>query len=126
LPQDELELAIRTAAGRAVGAVIEQRPHTVSQVFAAIEQQRLERLLAAWLELENARAPFTVVETEQWREVRIAGIDVRTKIDRIDQLPDGRHVVIDYKTGRPRVEEWFSERPGEPQLPLYCVSNPEQ
>lgn len=126
LPQAELEQAIRVAAGRAVDDVIQQRPHTVSQAFAAIEQQRLERLLAAWLEMEKARTPFTVVETEQWREVRIAGIDVRTKIDRVDQLPDGRHVVIDYKTGRPRVEEWFSERPGEPQLPLYCVSNPEQ
>jgi len=126
LAPEELERIIATAARQAVEAVLRQRLQSVPQAFVDIEQRRIARLLAAWLETEKTRTPFMVVETEQWREIQVAGIDVRTKIDRIDQLPDGRQVVIDYKTGKPRLDDWFGDRPGEPQLPLYCVSNPER
>ena len=42
-------------------------------------------------------------------------------IDRVDQLPDGRKAVIDYKTGKVSAAQWFGERPEEPQLPLYSM-----
>jgi ATP-dependent helicase/nuclease subunit B len=44
------------------------------------------------------------------------------KIDRIDELADGRQVVIDYKTGEVKPAQWFGERPDEPQLPLYSMA----
>jgi exodeoxyribonuclease-5 len=35
-------------------------------------------------------------------------------------------VVLDYKTGRNSVKQWFDERMTEPQLPLYCVASGER
>src|SRR5690606_7523312 len=87
LAPEELERIIGAAARQAVEAVLRQRLQSVPQAFVDIEQRRIARLLAAWLETEKTRTPFMVVETEQWREIQVAGIDVRTKIDRIDQLP---------------------------------------
>ncbi|MDO9263306.1 MAG: PD-(D/E)XK nuclease family protein, partial [Desulfosalsimonadaceae bacterium] len=34
----------------------------------------------------------------------------------------GRLVIVDYKTGEPKVQDWFSERIAEPQLPLYSFA----
>ena len=42
-------------------------------------------------------------------------------LDRVDRLPDGRHIVVDYKTGKVSPSAWFGERPDEPQLPLYAT-----
>ena len=41
---------------------------------------------------------------------------------RVDVLEDGARAVIDYKTGSPRLAQWFGERPDEPQLPLYSLT----
>jgi len=42
-------------------------------------------------------------------------------VDRIDQLADGRRVIIDYKTGAAiDTKNWASERITEPQLPIYA------
>jgi len=43
-------------------------------------------------------------------------------MDRVDQLPDGSLIVIDYKTGKVALASWMDERPDEPQLPLYAVT----
>ena len=40
----------------------------------------------------------------------------------MDELPDGRHVIIDYKTGKVSGDAWSGERLDEPQVPLYCIS----
>ena len=55
-------------------------------------------------------------------ERRIGGQLIRLVIDRIDRLPDGETLIIDYKTGSVKPQKWFGERPEEPQLPLYAVS----
>ena len=75
-----------------------------------------------WLELEKQRVPFRVVEKEQKHEATAGGVRVQLKIDRIDELADGRQVVIDYKTGEVKPAQWFGERPDEPQLPLYSMA----
>ena len=41
----------------------------------------------------------------------------------MDELPDGREIILDYKTGQLKSTGWDGERPDEPQLPLYCVTN---
>jgi RecB family exonuclease len=51
----------------------------------------------------------------------MAGIRVKVRIDRIDRLPDDREVIIDYKTGSPSIHSWDTDRPEEPQLPLYST-----
>ncbi len=91
--------------------------------FRALEGERLRRLLAAWLVVELARPqPFTVAACEREQTMVIEGIEVRTVIDRIDRLDDGRHVVIDYKTGSQLSQaSWGDARISEPQLPIYTA-----
>ena len=91
--------------------------------FADIEQERLERLVYEWLELEKQRAPFIVLHQEEKRQVNVGGIDLTIRADRIDRLDDGTHVVVDYKTSIHRPTEWDGMRMDEPQLPLYAVTS---
>ena len=51
-------------------------------------------------------------------------LSVRLRVDRIDELPDGSRVIIDYKTGNSRVADWLGERPPAPQLLLYGLAAP--
>jgi RecB family exonuclease len=88
-----------------------------------LEKQRLQRLLPEWLDIEKARAPFTAVGIETERLIAIAGLQIRVRADRVDALPDGREVILDYKTGQLRSDVWEGERPDEPQLPLYCTTS---
>jgi hypothetical protein len=57
------------------------------------------------------------------REIAIAGLQIRVRADRVDALPDGRRIILDYKTGQVKSRAWEGERPDEPQLPLYCASS---
>jgi len=43
----------------------------------------------------------------------------------VDELADGRRVLLDYKTGEVKKGAWEGERPDEPQLPLYAVTEDE-
>lgn len=88
-----------------------------------LEKQRLQRLLSAWLDLERTRSEFTVKDIEDKRVVAMAGIEVQVRADRVDVLPDGREVILDYKTGQLKSHAWEGERPDEPQLPLYCATS---
>ena len=90
---------------------------------AALERKRLERLLAEWLEIEKSRDPFVVCHTEHKRLAVISGLQVQTRADRVDRIADGREIIVDYKTGQVTPNGWRSDRPDEPQLPLYCVTN---
>lgn len=106
---------------QAIDGMAEQNPDIFSPRFRQIESSRLKQLTQQWLLIEKERADFTVVdfEKEVWHEVN--GINVHLWIDRIDELADGRKVVIDYKTGTVSPSQWFGERPEEPQLPLYSM-----
>jgi exodeoxyribonuclease-5 len=87
-----------------------------------LEGERLQALLAVWLEVEAQRAPFRVVACEESQRLDIEGLPVRVVIDRIDELEDGRLVVIDYKSGRNvSADSWAKSRIDEPQLPIYAA-----
>ena len=88
----------------------------------ALEQKRLQGLLMAWLNKEKARQPFTVIESEADRVMSLGGLQIKIRFDRVDQLEDGRHIVLDYKTGVLKPGSWSGNRPDEPQVPFYCVS----
>ncbi len=91
--------------------------------FAELEQKRLEKLAAEWLEVERGRAAFEVVSIEEKRTLVIGGLELSGRIDRMDKLADGTHALIDYKTGsRVTPHAWQGARPDEPQLPLYAVT----
>jgi len=88
-----------------------------------LEQRRLEKLLTAWLDIEKSREPFVVRKPEEDRLVTIGGLQVQTRADRIDELPDGRDIILDYKTGQLKTTFWDGDRPDDPQVPLYCATN---
>ncbi len=90
--------------------------------FREIEQERLERVIAEWLQLERERRPFTVIQQEARRQVTVGGIDLSIRADRMDRLENGDSVVLDYKTGECSASDWFGARPNDPQLPIYAVT----
>ena len=88
-----------------------------------LEQRRLQSLLGEWLELEKSRTAFTVLQPEEERVVTVGDVQVRTRVDRIDALAGGGEIILDYKTGPVKSDGWTSDRPDEPQLPLYCATS---
>ena len=91
-----------------------------------LEKQRLLKLLNRWLDVEKQRPPFTVSATEQSVEVTLSGLTLNLRLDRLDTLEDKRTLLIDYKTGEPKINSWESDRPREPQLPLYALGLKDQ
>ena len=90
--------------------------------LAQLEVARLQRVLARWLAIEAQRAPFRVFACEARHDLDIQGLPVHVVVDRIDELPDGRLVIIDYKSGRSaRADSWAQPRMAEPQLPIYAA-----
>ena len=89
--------------------------------FAELERARLERLAREWLSIERTRPPFEVVAIEERRALEVAGLSLDGRIDRMDRLADGTHLLVDYKTGNVTRQDWLGERPGDPQLPLYAL-----
>ena len=84
-----------------------------------LEQQRLVSLLTQWLEVEGQRGDFNVVATEEKQTITIGSMSFDVRLDRLDKLPTGETLVVDYKTGSVNINDWLSERPLEPQLPMY-------
>lgn len=112
---------VAAAIDAALDALALERPDVVTAGFRGVERQRLQGLVARLLELERERAPFSVVESENRRDVAFGPVRLTTRIDRVDRLDDGRVVVLDYKTGRSSIGEWYGERPDAPQVPLYAL-----
>lgn len=90
--------------------------------FYQVEKQRLFALIEESLGLDKEREPFTVIGTEVARTLQLAGLTFSMVIDRIDQLSDGRLLIIDYKTGQPSLMSLLRDPIGEPQLLLYAIS----
>ena len=118
--QAAIEQAIATAWARreAEGGLEPLQPRS-----RALESRRLQRLLSHWLHVEKQRKEaFAVVATEQREAIALQRLNIRVQIDRMDQLDDGSHVIIDYKTGATvDTSNWASHRLTEPQLPLYAT-----
>lgn len=114
-----IHTSVRTAIERLQRASGGELPRR----FSELESRRLERLLGDWLEIERQRSAFEVIQPEGERYADLGAVHVRIRPDRIDRLPDGSDLIIDYKTRQTSVNEWTSERPDEPQLPLYSATH---
>lgn len=107
----------------AILALLRAEPNDPWQrAWIALEKRRLHDRLFAWLTLESRRQPFTVEACEQkLPDVHVGGLRLNLRADRIDLLPDGTRLILDYKSGVVSARSWDGERPGEPQLPLYAA-----
>ena len=122
MTEEQRHSAIHAAVAAAFAAFDGERQESVPPRFAALEMERLATLLGQWLQLEQARPmPFAVIACERQEEVTIEGIELSIKVDRVDELADGRRLIVDYKTGEPRPRGWEGERLAEPQLPVYAT-----
>ena len=72
-----LAAVIRESVARALERWITERGNPLPERFARLEQQRLERLLAEWLEYEKHREPFEVMPPEEEQYVEVSGIHAK-------------------------------------------------
>jgi ATP-dependent helicase/nuclease subunit B len=114
LAASAVDAALASAAPEGAG------PHAVS-----LERDWQRQAIARLMELDLARPPFTVVETERALELAIGGLELKLRVDRMDHVGN-ELVVIDYKTGKTQGSAWRGARMDSPQLPLYAVLHPAQ
>jgi probable DNA repair protein len=125
LDRDAREHRIAAAAAAAVDDLVSRHRAILGPGARRLEERRVARALTRWLGLEVQRAGFEVVDREGEVAMTFAGLELEGKIDRLDRLPDGRLMLIDYKTGRTSRNAWLPEaRIVDPQLPAYAVSMP--
>ncbi|MBC7202149.1 MAG: PD-(D/E)XK nuclease family protein [Pusillimonas sp.] len=111
--------------------IVDRAAHDAAQVALADYSERLRQLeierariiVEQWLEVEKKRPSFSILELERRHIWQYKHLELGMQIDRIDQLEDGRWLVIDYKSGNGPVDprsSWTRARPIDLQLPLYA------
>ena len=86
------------------------------------EQQGVQQL-RDFLASQRQRPTPNVLHTEEHFEVKLGNSTVAGRIDRIDDLGDGRVAIVDYKTGKPRAQEDADE---SLQLSIYAIAAKEK
>jgi exodeoxyribonuclease-5 len=116
------ETAVREAIAQALAEFSKENPGLLGKRLAELEAGRLAILILDWLERERARTPFRVAAIEEAVDMEVAGLKLRLKLDRLDQLEgdDGGQAILDYKTGKVDLADWSGPRLLSPQLPLYA------
>ena len=73
------------------------------------------------------RSDFSIQSVEEDNSLILSGVAINCRSDRIDKLDDGKHIIIDYKTGASsNINSWFKDRPHDIQLPLYALIDRER
>jgi DNA helicase-2/ATP-dependent DNA helicase PcrA len=82
------------------------------------EKQGIVQLKDFFAAAQKSTAP-DVLHTEEGFEIKLGETRVTGRIDRIDRAPDGRVVVVDYKTGNARDQE---DADNSLQLSIYAMA----
>jgi ATP-dependent helicase/nuclease subunit B len=113
---DALQNAIDKSFSRSLAA---ETPW--DDAYLSVQKDRMMNVLLQWLQLELQRSPFTVTEREQKQTVNVGPLTLALRMDRVDHV-DGGTLLVDYKTGaRSTPKDWETDRPDDPQLPLYAL-----
>jgi probable DNA repair protein len=120
LAPDDLERLVAEAVKQSLAS------DPVNSTFRAqlreAEQHRLTAVIIEWLKLECGRpGEFRPRDIEKKFEFQLSRLPLTVRVDRIDETPDGRLIVIDYKSGRADRKNLDSDRPQEPQLLVYAA-----
>jgi len=120
LTSDELGRLVQEAVDR---AVTKDRSSPLHQLATQTEREGLVELIGEWLEIEKRRKqPFTVEQIEAKQSFEISGLHLSLRVDRIDRLPNGNVILIDYKSGEQKPANLVGPRPSEPQLLVYAAA----
>jgi exodeoxyribonuclease-5 len=126
---DDFMGALSKAVGNTIQAFAAESS-VASPTVLELESERLLKLVGDWLTYEKGReVSFRIVDCEVGKKVKICGIEVTLKIDRVHKLESGGLEFIDYKTGQmPKIKSWGEDRITEPQLPIYATfyADPEE
>jgi probable DNA repair protein len=94
--------ALRETIGHAVRAAVqryERHSDPVLLRLLALERDRIEGLVAAFVRLDRERGDFDIAALEGELELRRGALRLELRFDRIDRYADGGVAIIDYKTG---------------------------
>jgi probable DNA repair protein len=117
-----LDELIGTCVEDAAAALAAAGEDVIARPALARERRRTSRLIRKLLDIERGRAPFRVQHTEYESRLRVAGQELRLRIDRLDALASGGLAILDYKSGRRVSADWYGERPSHPQLLAYLAA----
>lgn len=121
MASDELASTLDHCTMRSLARMDSLRETSWDAAYMQMQRIRMNRLLMNWLELERQRDPFTVKASEETLSaVQVGPLRLNVRVDRLD-MTDGGTILIDYKTGDVSPKAWLTERPDEPQLPLYAI-----
>ena len=120
-PQAEIDSILRNSIDTALQRHFTPRSPW-DKAYLALQRRRLHKLLKDWLKLELERGPFEVIDAEHKATLPVGPLDLDLRLDRMDRVGNAEDVVlVDYKTSSANPKDWESDRPDEPQLPLYAL-----
>jgi ATP-dependent helicase/nuclease subunit B len=122
LAPEERDEVIGACVGEAAASLEAAAGNSMPRPALARECRRTARLIGKLLEIERARAPFRVRHTEYASALRLAGQELRLRIDRLDAIESGGVAILDYKSGRRVSPDWYGDRPSHPQLLAYLAA----
>jgi RecB family exonuclease len=122
LSAEALEELIGTSLEDAAVKLAAAGDHSIPRPALARECRRTARLIRKLLDIERGRAPFRVRHTEYASRLRLAGQELRLRIDRLDALESGGLAILDYKSGSRVSPDWYGDRPSHPQLLAYLAA----
>lgn len=99
LPAPERTLEAAVALVQPAWAGMLEREPELAELAAEVEADGTVVLLDKWFTLEDPTR-LEPAERELYVEADLDGLVIRGYVDRLDEAPDGRLRVVDYKTGR--------------------------
>ncbi len=103
-------------------ALAEHNKHAdpVVQRILSLERSRLRGLLTNFVTEECNRSEFAIAEVEEAIDYSAFGVKLGLRFDRLDRMPDGSFLIIDYKTGAPKNLLNKDGQPADLQLVVYA------
>jgi probable DNA repair protein len=120
---DALNAKVASSVKSALSVFVNSKPDIFTDKIVEIESKRLIPLTCKWMrDIEINRPSFSNVEVEVSQVINVKGMKMKVKMDHrdIDDETKGLNIA-DNKTGQITVDDWFSDRLLEPQVPLYSI-----
>ncbi|MEH6582119.1 MAG: PD-(D/E)XK nuclease family protein [Halioglobus sp.] len=118
-----IDKSVKEAAHIALQSIPSRRRIAYGEAYLQLEGHRLQSLLLEWLQIEAQRSEFAVQSREVDLTLPVPPLEIKLRVDRVDELPDGSQLIIDYKSGRCELKDWLGERPAKPQLLAYGMAS---
>ena len=116
---EALTQRIGSAIDRSLAEHVELADPVVRRILS-IERSRLRGLLAQFVAEECQRSEFAIAAVESAIDYNAHGVHLGLRFDRLDRLPDGSFLIIDYKTGAPKNLLSKDGKPVDLQLVVYA------